>query len=250
MSSSRPSPPGQSDRDSPLFFLQQQPDVARQDLLARLAELLDVGHEIADMLAPAHLLRIVGGEHDSRGRQLGEPRIDRADRAAEPRGVEDHVVVDVVVEILGGLAAVLGAVLHAPEVLVLVAADARHHAGDAAAEMRHVHDELRMAVEHAGVDQADGRHHQREFAADRARGVVAVELLRIVELQRRMHEHEQAELLGLGPERLKRRIVDELAIHLRRDDYAGRAELLRAAVEFAERLRPAEPLLLRFSLTG
>jgi len=38
-----------------------------------------------------------------------------------------------------------------------------------------------------------------------ARGVVGVELLGVIEFQRRMHEHEQPEFLDLVPERLERR---------------------------------------------
>ena len=94
-----------------------------------------------------------------------------------------------------------GIALSAPEILVLIAADAPQHGGDAAREVCHVYGEVRMAVEHAGIDQPDRRHDQREFAADRARGVEAVELLRVVELERWVHEHEQAKLLRLGPER-------------------------------------------------
>ena len=45
--------------------------------------------------------------------------------------------------------------------------------------MRHVYGELGMAVEHAGIDQADRRHDQREFAADRTCRIEAIELLRI-----------------------------------------------------------------------
>ncbi len=64
-----------------------------------------------------------------------------ADRAAEAGRVEHEVVVEIVVEILLRLAAVSGVAGGPPELLVLVAADAPEHRGDAAAEMRHVHGE-------------------------------------------------------------------------------------------------------------
>src|SRR6202043_3362588 len=93
-----------------------------------------------------------------------------------------------------------------PKILVLKTSDAGEHGSDAAGEMRHVHGELGMTVEHAGIDQPDGRHDQRELAADAARGVVGVELLGAIELERRVHEHEQPKLFNLVPERLDRRI--------------------------------------------
>src|SRR5262245_35088797 len=111
--------------------------------------------------------------------------------------------------------------------------------------MRHVHGEARMAVEHAGIDQAYRRHDQRELAADRARGVEAVELLRIVELERRMHKHEQAELFRLGPERLVFGIVEEQPVGLRRDYDALKAELVLAAGQLLHGLGPAMRVRMR-----
>ena len=78
-----------------------------------------------------------------------------------------------------------------------------------------------MTVEHAGIDQPDRRHDQGKLPADRACSVVAVELLRIVELERRMHEHEQAEPHDLGPERLEFRRIEEQPVHFRGDHHAG-----------------------------
>src|SRR5665811_896260 len=84
----------------------------------------------------------------------------------------------------------LGVAAQAPEILVLIAADAAEHGSDAAAEMRHVHHERRMAVEHAAIDQPGRGHDQREFTPDRPRRVVGIELLREIQLERRMHENE------------------------------------------------------------
>ena len=97
-----------------------------------------------------------------------------------------------------------------------------------------------MAVEHAGIDQPDRRHHQRELAADRARGVVAVELLGLVELERGMHEHEHVELRAFGPERLELGRIEIKVVGLRSDHHAGKAELVLAAGELAQRLGAAE----------
>src|SRR5579863_6854856 len=108
-----------------------------------------------------------------------------------------------------------------------------------------MHGQAGMAVEYAGIDQADRRHDQREFAADAARGVVGVELLRLIELERRMHEHEQAELLDLVPERLDRRIIDPLAVELRTDGHALETELVAAAGQFLERGGAAERVRVR-----
>src|SRR5712691_9377884 len=153
-------------------LLEQKTDIAGQDLLARRTERADVRDEIAHRLAGADFLGIVGGEHDARGRNLHQRRLHRADGAAEAGGVEHEIAGEIVVEILLRLRAVARMPGGAPEILVLVAADAAQHGGDAAAEVRHVNREARMAIEHAGIDQPDGRHDQREFAADRARGVV------------------------------------------------------------------------------
>src|SRR3981189_594748 len=79
---------------------------------------------------------------------------------------------------------------------------ASQHRRDAARQMRDVDREAGMAVEDAGIYHPERRHDQRKFAPDRARGVVAVELLREIELQRRMHEHEHAEPFRFAPERL------------------------------------------------
>ena len=45
-----------------------------------------------------------------------------------------------------------------------------------------------------------------------------------------MHEHEHAEPVALRPERLELRRIDELALGLGRDDHAGKAEFVFAAV--------------------
>src|SRR5258708_39577512 len=101
----------------------------------------------------------------------------------------------------GAVARVAGS---APERLVLVAAHASEHRGNAAGEMGHVHDEAGVAVEYPGIDQPDRRHDEGELAPDRTRRIVAVEGLREIELQRRMHEDEHAELFAFAPERLSR----------------------------------------------
>src|SRR5215471_3630082 len=85
-----------------------------------------------------------------------------------------------------------------------------------------------VSNEHAGIDQPDRRYDERELAADRARRVVAVEPKRMIELERRMHEHEHAELLALAPERLELGCVDEAPVLLRRDGDALEAELVTA----------------------
>ena len=108
-----------------------------------------------------------------------------------------------------------------------------------------MHGQAGMAVEHAGIDQPDRRHDQREFAADAARGVVGVELLRVVEFERRMHEHEHAELLGLAPERFDRRIVDPFAVEFRADGHALEAELVAATRQLLERRGAAERMRVR-----
>src|SRR4051812_33517040 len=103
-------------------------------------------------MAFAHFLRIVGGECNARGWDFHQRRLDRGNLAAEAGGVEDDVVAQVMIEILLRLHAVARIALRAPEFLVAEAADAPEHRGDAAAEMRHVDRELRMAVENAGID--------------------------------------------------------------------------------------------------
>ena len=108
-------------------------------------------------------------------------RLDRADAAGESGGVEHQIVADVKVEVVLRRDAVALVAGGAPKLLVLETAHPRQHAGDAAGEMRHVHGQLRMAIEYAGIDQTDGRHDQRELAADAARGVVGVELLGAIE---------------------------------------------------------------------
>ena len=60
-----------------------------------------------------------------------------------------------------------------------------------------------------------------------------------------MHEHEQAELADLVPERLERRIVDEFAVELGRDGDALEAELVAAALELLERRGAAERMGMR-----
>src|SRR2546421_567071 len=133
-------------------------------------------------------------------------------RDAEPRGVEHHVLLQVVVEISPRFHAVAGIVRCAPELLILVGADSPQQRGEAAAEMGHVDGKFGMTVEHAGIDQPDGRHNQRELASHRARRVVAVKLFGLVELQGGMHEYEQPEPFAFGPERLEfRRIEIEAA---------------------------------------
>ena len=100
--------------------------------------------------------------------------------------------------------------------------------------------EIGMAVEDAGVDQPDRRHDQRELAPDGARGVVGVEGLGIVELQRGMHEHEQPAPRRLGPEGLQLGRVEEQAVDFRGDDHAREAQLHRAARQFPERVSAAD----------
>ena len=113
-------------------------------------------------------------------------------------------------------------------------------------EMRHVDRQLRVAIEHAGIDQPDRRHDQREFAADRARGVEAVELLRVVELERRMHEHEHPELRATSVQNGSNcGVVEKQTVGLRGDDDALEAELVLAAVELLERVGAAERVGVR-----
>src|SRR5712691_1757762 len=81
-------------------LLEQKTDIAGQDLLARRTERADVLDEIADRLAGADLLGIIGGEHDARGRDLHQRRLHRADRAAETGRIEHEVAGEIVIEIL------------------------------------------------------------------------------------------------------------------------------------------------------
>src|SRR5215813_321533 len=222
------------------LLLEQKADIPGQDLLARRSQRANVLHEVADHLARTDLLRIIGGEHDAGSRDFHQRGFHRPDRAAEAGGVEHQVVREIVVEVLRGLHAVTRVCGGTPELLVLVAADASQHRCNPAAEMRHMHGEVGVTIEHAGIDQPDGRHDQRELAPDRACRVVPVELLRVIELERRVHEHEHAEPGGLGPERLERRRIEEQAVGLRRDDHAVETELVATPREFAQRRRPAE----------
>src|SRR5580693_6985034 len=102
-----------------------------------------------------------------------------------------------------------------------------------------------MAVEHAGIDQADRRHDQRKLAAHPARRVVGIELLRMIELKRGMHEYEHAELADLAPERFHAGIVDPLAVELGTDGHALEAKLVTAARKLLERLSAAERMRVR-----
>src|SRR5262245_50939758 len=79
--------------------LQQLPDIAGQDGLAVAPERAQIAHEIAYRRAGADFLRVVGGEHDAIGGNLDQRGLDRADGAGEARGVEHHVVAQIVVEI-------------------------------------------------------------------------------------------------------------------------------------------------------
>src|SRR5215211_494150 len=226
-------------------LLEEKANIAGKDLLTPRTEGANVRNEVTHDLARTDLLRIVGGENDARGRDLDQRGFHGSDRPAEAGGVEHQVVREIVVEVVRRLQAVTRISGGAPELLVLIAADATQHRRDAAAEMRHMHGQLRMTIEHAGVDQPDRRHDQREFASDRARGVVAVELLRMVELERRVYEHEHAEAGGFGPERLELRRVEEQAFGFRRDDHAGKPELVAAAGELAGRGGAAERMRVR-----
>src|SRR6266849_9554894 len=111
--------------------------------------------------------------------------------------------------------------------------------------MRHMDREAGMAVENTRIDKSNGRHDQRKFASDRARGVVAVELLGLVELQCRMHEYEHAELLALRPERLELRRVEIEVVGLGRDHHAGKAEIVLAAAQLAQGLCAPERIGMR-----
>src|SRR5215831_5521103 len=57
-----------------------------------------------------------------------------------------------------------------------------------------------------------------KFAPNRTRRIEAVELLRIIKPQRRVHEHEHPQPRGFGPEWLECGIVEKKAVGLRRDD--------------------------------
>ena len=120
-----------------------------------------------------------------------------------------RVLANVVVEFALWLHAVPRIARGGPEFLILIAADAANHRCDAAAQMRHLNGEIGMAIEHAGIDQPDRRHHQRKFPSYGPRRVVSVEFARIVQSQCRVHEHIHAEALCLGPEWLERWIVQE-----------------------------------------
>src|SRR5215204_5359420 len=110
--------------------------------------------------------------------------------------------------------------------------------------MRHVHGEVGMSVEHAGIDQPDRRHDQREFASDRAGGVETIELLRIIQLQRRMDEHEHAETRDFGPERLELWVVEKQPVGLRGDHHALKSELVLTAVELLHGVRAAKRMCM------
>src|SRR5258708_12736104 len=99
----------------------------------------------------------------------------------------------------GAVARVAG---RAPERLVLVAAHASEHRGNAAGEMGHVHDEAGVTVEYPGIDQPDCRHDEGELAPDRTRHIVARLRFKKKKLQRRMHEHEHTAPLAYRPARL------------------------------------------------
>ena len=149
--------------------------------LAVGAERADVAHKIAHDFAFADFLRIVGGEDDAGRGDFAQAGFDCADAAGKSGGVEHEVVADVIVEVVLRRHAVAWVAGGSPKFLVLKTSDPRQHGSDAAGEMRHVHGQFGMAVEHAGIDQADGRHDQRELAADAARGVVGVELFGAIE---------------------------------------------------------------------
>src|SRR6185312_8671661 len=120
---------------------------------------------------------------------------------------------------------------------VLEAPNAAEHGSDTAAEVRHVNRQAGMAVQHAGIDQANHAHDERELASDRARRVEGVELLGPVELERRMDENEHPALLRFRPKRLELRRIDEEAVELRADDDARKTQIRRAARKLFESIR-------------
>ena len=225
--------------------LDELADIAGQDRLAVPAERGKLLDEIAHRRAIADLLRVVGGEHDARSRDLDQRAFHRADGTAEAGGVEHDVVAQIMVEVPFGLHAVAGVVARTPELLVLIRADTAEQRRESAAEVRHVNDQVGVTVEHPRIDQPDRRHHQRELAADRARGVVAVELLGLIELERGVHEHEQSELRAFRPERLEFRRIEIEIGGLRGYHHARKAELVLAAGKLAKGFGAAERVGVR-----
>src|SRR5262249_13878068 len=155
------------------------------------------------------------------------------------------IVVEIVVEIPFRIHPVAGIVLWAPKIPFLLTAGTSQPGGDTARNMRHMDGESRMGVEYTGIDEQACRYDRREFATDRAPGVEAIELMRIVEIERGVHEDEQAELLRLGPERLVFGVVEKKPIGLRRNHHALKAELVLAAGELFHGLGPAMRMRVR-----
>src|SRR5262249_56337537 len=75
--------------------------------------------------------------------------------------------------------------------------------------------------------------------------VIAVERLGLIELQRRVHENEQAEPRALGPEWLEFGRIEIKAVRLRRDHHAGKAEFVFAARQLAQSLCAPEGIGMR-----
>src|SRR5450830_1793053 len=120
---------------------QQHIDIARQNFLTDRSEFADIVDKITHRFASANFLRIVGGEDQTLGRDLPQCRFYAADRAAEASRVEHKVLLQVIIEILLGCAAMFGVAAQAPEILVLITADAAEHRSDTAAEVSHLHNE-------------------------------------------------------------------------------------------------------------
>ena len=105
--------------------------------------------------------------------------------------------------------------------------------------------EIGMAVEYAGVDQPYCRHHQGKFATDRARGVIAIELLGLFELERGVHEHEEAKAGAFGPKRLEFGRVQIKIVGFRRYHHTGKTELVLAPGELPQCVGSAERIGMR-----
>src|SRR5262245_6987929 len=124
----------------------------------------------------------------------------------------------------------------APLAALLEAADAPKVAPDAAGEMRELDLQRGQLVEEPAVDDADRRHHQRELPAQHAAKIVGIELRPGNDLRQRMDEDIKPEIGSRAPERPQRLRIERLALQLRADDDAGKAELDRTALELGQSL--------------
>src|SRR4051794_36705104 len=73
--------------------------VAGENRLALVAERAQLPDKITHCCPIANFLRIIRGKDDARSWNFNERTFHRANCAAEPRGVEHHIVLQVMVEI-------------------------------------------------------------------------------------------------------------------------------------------------------